>query len=297
MMSSFPKIKYAESSSPGDPFELIFHHVRRPKVFEHTHDFTELFWVVEGRCSHLWRGSKAELAPNDFWLLDPSDLHGFEMIGEMDYKLVNLAFKTSSLRGLVRRHGLEGSPLWGSRPQGPRRLRLSYDGGVWLGNEFRALSRKPKSSLSLELFLLSLMDRLGSASPDPFASCPAWLRDACVAMSSPANFKEGPRRFETLCGRTLAHVSRVLRETTGRTPVEWVAEWRMKHAAELLSTGSGPVEEVASACGFSSMGRFYSLFAEWHGVPPVKYRKRSLGVFPSSPPTRHDRALSLREAP
>jgi len=290
-MNKAPRLKYSECNCPDDPYELVFHHVERPKVLEHTHDFAEIFWIAEGRCAHLWRGLREELAPNDLRIVDPSDLHGFEMIEDASYKVVNLAFPANSLSRVLKRHALDKSFFWRPVPGSPKGLRLSGEDGAWLGGEFRALSAKPKTALSLEIFLLSLIERLQRVGADPFSSCPPWLRDACAAMSLPENFRRGPRRFEELCGRTLAHVSRALKEGTGRTPCEWVAEWRMKHAAELLSAGCRSVEEAASACGFSSMSRFYRLFSEWHGVPPAKFRRRSHGLFPSAPPSRHDREL------
>jgi AraC-like DNA-binding protein len=73
----------------------------------------------------------------------------------------------------------------------------------------------------------------------------------------------------------------VLGQSTGRTPVEWITEWRMGYAAVKLSAGSDPIHEIAIECGFRSLGRFYSVFTKWHGTSPRRYRMRSSHAFPA----------------
>ncbi|MEI6424910.1 MAG: helix-turn-helix transcriptional regulator [Lentisphaerota bacterium] len=157
------------------------------------------------------------------------------------------------------------------RPSGP----ACRAGGI---AEFSGQSRG--QTPTLDHFLLSLVLRISPALEGPFDKCPSWLRDACVLMSKPENFRKGANHFEVMSGRTLAHVSRVLRQTTGKTPVEWITAWRMGYAAEKLSAASEPIHEIAIECGFRSLGRFYSVFTAWHGISPRRYSLKSSHAFP-----------------
>ncbi len=280
-MNPHNHLKYANSSGSDKPFELVFHNVIRPEVKLHTHDFMEIFLMQEGRCIHNVNGEELELAPNDFGFVMPEDLHGYKWIEEKSYRIVNLAFPPDCLAQILKRYFLGKDPLWGTRVERKRIRRLSAEDGSWLENEFRELRRGPQTKMALEHFLLSLILRISPSSEGPFENCPAWLRDACILMSKPENFCKGPRHFEDLSGRTLAHISRVLKDATEKTPVEWITEWRMKYAAERLLSSNEPIHEISSRCGFSSLGRFYDVFTSWHGTSPRRFRLRSSHAFPA----------------
>ena len=230
---------------------------------------------------HTVNGEEIELAPNDFGFVVPEDLHGYKRIDEMNYRLVNLAFPPGCMMRILKRHSLGKDPLWGTRTEKKRIRTLSADDGTWLENELRRLRAGPQNEIALDHFLLSLVLRISPAVEGPFDKCPSWLRDACILMSKPENFRKGPKHFEVMSGRTLAHVSRVLRQTTGKTPVEWITEWRMVYAAQKLSAASEPIHEIAIECGFMSLSRFYSVFTSWHGMSPRCYRLKSSHVFPT----------------
>lgn len=279
-MPTYECLKYRNCTAPEAPYELVFHNVVRPEVKLHTHDFMEMFWMQEGRCTQILNGESLELAPNDFGIVMPEDLHGFKWIDGRSYRVVNLAFYPDVMRKILKRHSLEKDPLWGMKAEKMRLRRLSPEDGSWLDSEFRELRKRPSSELALEHFLLSLILRISASAEGSFDKCPPWLRDACMLMSKPENFRKGPRHFEIVSGRTLAHVSRVLRQSTGRTPVEWMTAWRMAYAAEKLSATSEPIHEIAMECGFSSLGRFYSVFTGCHGTSPGRYRMKSTHAFP-----------------
>lgn len=278
---SASKLLYRNCSSPESAYELVFHNVQRPKVEEHSHDFAELFWMKEGRCLHVWNGESRELRANDFIVLNPKDRHSFEMIDGLSFKVVNLAFGPSTLPRLAKRYALPADSVWSPNAAGLRLLKLSAEDGAWLDAEFKRLRGRKPSPLSLEGFLIALMLRLGEGRPDNLASLPEWLRDAMLRMSRPENFRQGPRRLQELAGRGLAHISRILKERTGRGPSQWVSEWRMAYAAERLESGNAQVDEIIVECGFSSKSRFHKLFLEKFKLSPRRYRLRQRSIFPT----------------
>ncbi len=279
-MQSHEYLKYKNCSAPEEPYELVFRKISRPEVRMHTHDFMELFLMQEGRCIHILNGEEVELTTNDFGIVMPEDIHGYRWIDGRSYRLVNLAFYPGVLRNILKRHCLEKDPLWGMKTEKMRRRRLSPENGSWIDSEFRELWNRASSELALEHFLLSLILKISPSAEGSFDKCAPWLHEACMLMSKPENFRKGPIHFEIISGRTLAHVSRVLRKSTGKTPVEWITAWRMEYAAKKLSASSAPIHEIASECGFSSLGRFYSVFTGWHGTSPRRYRMKSSHAFP-----------------
>jgi hypothetical protein len=136
----------------------------------------ELFRMQEGRCAHILNGNEMELAPNDFGIVMPEDLHGFRWIGGRSYRIVNLAFFPDILRKILKRHCLEKDPLWVIMTEKIRIRSLSTKGGAWLDNEFMALRKRVPSELTLEHFLLSLIMKISPSAEGTFDKCPPWLR-------------------------------------------------------------------------------------------------------------------------
>ena len=65
---------------------------------------------------------------------------------------------------------------------------------------------------------------------------------------------------------------RKLKKLTGKTPVSFIREQRLKRAAALLSQGQLTVSEVMYQVGFSSLSYFNKCFTEMYSVSPKDYR-------------------------
>lgn len=54
---------------------------------------------------------------------------------------------------------------------------------------------------------------------------------------------------------------------------EYVNQWRVRRAKELLRASNAPLEEIALQSGFNSMSSFRRYFAAHTGMSPLEYRK------------------------
>ncbi len=94
------------------------------------------------------------------------------------------------------------------------------------------------------------------------------------------HLEEHPRKDRTLCdlASQLAvsedHLRRLFRAVYGKTPQQYLAERRIRHAAELLRKTPRGVKEVATAVGWSNVAHFYKLFKRSVGLTPAGYRAR-----------------------
>lgn len=67
---------------------------------------------------------------------------------------------------------------------------------------------------------------------------------------------------------------RFFKKMLGKTPMEYVNEYRIKKAKELLRESDRQVMEICLECGFHNMGNFIKVFKRYEGTSPNKYRKR-----------------------
>lgn len=71
--------------------------------------------------------------------------------------------------------------------------------------------------------------------------------------------------------------SRVFKEVTKQSPIEFLNGMRLERAKGLLLSGGKTMSEIADACGFSTSAYFSSSFQKQYGVSPSEYVK-TLGL-------------------
>jgi AraC-like DNA-binding protein len=66
------------------------------------------------------------------------------------------------------------------------------------------------------------------------------------------------------------------KELLGQTPLEYVTEWRMQKAVQLLQLGDKKLIDVAQSVGYESDAAFSKAFKRVVGLTPGEYRRNGL---------------------
>lgn len=77
-----------------------------------------------------------------------------------------------------------------------------------------------------------------------------------------------------------AHVSRseairCFKKNLDITPIQFLTEYRIERAAQLLLSTSEPISRIAEMCGFDDVSYFTKQFRQIQNVTPSKYRKNN----------------------
>jgi AraC-type DNA-binding domain-containing proteins len=67
---------------------------------------------------------------------------------------------------------------------------------------------------------------------------------------------------------------RFFKKAIGRSPMEYVNEYRIRQARRLLEETDLPVMEVCLECGCNNLGNFLREFRKYTGTTPLQYRKK-----------------------
>lgn len=70
---------------------------------------------------------------------------------------------------------------------------------------------------------------------------------------------------------------RCFHKTIGITPIQYLKQFRLQKAENLLAETDWRVTKICSRCGISNSSYFTKIFREYKGCTPVEYRKRSRG--------------------
>lgn len=71
----------------------------------------------------------------------------------------------------------------------------------------------------------------------------------------------------------------------GLTPIQYVKQYRIEKAAEMLLTTRLKAGEIGAACGFSDMSYFTKSFREAKHCTPKEYQRRFAGKEREGEPT------------
>lgn len=71
------------------------------------------------------------------------------------------------------------------------------------------------------------------------------------------------------------YIVRVLRQTIGLSPAEFLMQYRMEEAAKWLLNTDASVEDIALNVGFQNIYYFSTSFKKYTGVSPTKYRQNA----------------------
>ena len=211
----------------------------------------------------------------------PSDGHAFR--SDADGVLVrNIAIRPNVFAHMKRRYFLHDDTFWnGAAPRVPRHHELNAGQINRMATAFDELSFGAWDAFSTERFLLNLLfiiqagPRQGGAPRAVQPDMPDWLANALALWRSEVRyFGGGTPALAQLAGRSPEHLSRTMRECTGRTPTEYLNETRMAYAAHQLAVTNRKILDIAMECGFDSLGHFYSVFQQAQGCAPRAYRMR-----------------------
>ncbi|HLY43192.1 MAG TPA: AraC family transcriptional regulator [Terracidiphilus sp.] len=113
----------------------------------------------------------------------------------------------------------------------------------------------------------------------------AGLRDPALARALAVLHREPGRAWtvETLAreaGLSRTRLAERFRHFLGMSPIAYLAEWRMRLAAEALDKTQRSIVEIALEAGYNSEASFNRAFKRVHGTPPAQFRqsRRAAGL-------------------
>ena len=79
------------------------------------------------------------------------------------------------------------------------------------------------------------------------------------------------------CGLNRSYMTKCFTEDTGVSPKEYLMQYRMTKAKELLAGAELPISNVAYAVGYSDPLAFSKMFKKREGMSPLEYREKIMG--------------------
>lgn len=112
-------------------------------------------------------------------------------------------------------------------------------------------------------------------------NAPAWFRaarDERLSRALQAIHERADHPWSVAELARVAHMSRAsfarnFQQALGQTPMQYLADWRMTLARDLLITNELSLTQIAEQVGYSSQYAFATAFRRHHGQPPGRWRQ------------------------
>ncbi len=285
------RTEYSDSQffSPDEHtgIQVTKHNCYTPPV-EHSHDFFELFYVLEGRCAHRVRERVSDMRTGDLCFIQPRVAHALDVSDEsviIDVLIRKSIFRHyfySILQGdnllaaffmstLYTRQGIDYLIFrTGDDPE----LHRAF---VELCGEFmekRAYYPVLVNAIVNKIFVLLLRQYMDAC------ELPADQLNGSRTAVRVARYLQTNAATATLAGLAAEfhyspeYASRLIRQVTGHTFIQLLTAVRMENAEQLLRDTAMPVADVAAAVGYESSEHFIRTFRRHRGLTPSGYRQK-----------------------
>lgn len=252
----------------------------------HWHEELETVLVKAGRAAVFVEGERRELGPGEGCFIAAGALHNARREGEEPLDLHSMVFHPRLVGG-----GVE-SVFWQNYLQpllaeGANRCVWLSEGVPWerealedMEAAWRACGEEPpgfeflaREGLSRLVFLLSAHRPAVKKGPSEKALRDGERIKAMLRFVQEHYYEElTAARIAGSAALSESECLRCFRSMVGTTPMQYVKQFRVQRAAELLESTEEKVAAVGAACGFQEMSYFARTFRALKGKPPSRYR-------------------------
>lgn len=252
----------------------------------HWHDAVEYAYVASGSVEMLVGDETVVLQTGECAFINASTLHGGKQLSFDTPTVVYAIFflpelLSGSIQGTVYQKYL--LPMENPQLQGCKIDRSTSEGCQLLdllsnlctlsendpGYELLALSQTSMLWLSTLTYLKkqeqTFIRSAHTSQNDEFKKMILFVQEHYPEIFSIDQLAASAHISRSKCFRTFKHY-------TGKTPVEYVNDYRLTIAGNLLRTTTLSIIELCNACGFSNQSYFGKLFKQRYQISPLKYR-------------------------
>ena len=283
-----PSMKDEYFYSEADPGMVVQKHNCYSPDFEHFHTYFEAFYVYEGTCDHEVGGTLSHLKMGDFCIIPPGVTHRISVQNQSI--IIVMILSTQVIENTFRNPVFYKDNLLADFFM--KNLRYSRSGDHLM---FHTGNDQELRDIILQMMLESAnkyqeYDAVLNAYFNLFFAKLLRFYEKTIEQNAQGSEKNtlafaitayiqehhtdiSLQKVAEKYHYTPEYTSRFIRETTGKTFTEILADARMKHALSLLKTTSLPVREVAYQVGYENAENFIRTFRRRYHTTPTRYRR------------------------
>lgn len=266
-----------EIASPFKHVSAAFNWLNTDFPSYHSHMHWEILLVVSGEILHTINGTDYIYKKGDACLIRPHDMHSLKFLKDHTgiYQHLDFMFDIDFAQKLIGLYcdydELLNSPDILHFTLNDSSLNSIYNECLFTQN----LSKENyefNSKLIISKVLLDFFNQRTLFDPD----YPIWLNNFLTYISHPVNFNKSATELSKSTPYSYSRLSRIFKQSTGITLIEYINEKKMIYAKRLLRTTTLTALQISELIGYNSVSSFNHLFRKTFNVTPTEYRKEHI---------------------
>lgn len=242
------------------------------KVGPLVHSHHLLHYVLSGRGVFHCRGKEYRLTAGDAFFISPGELVRYDADPEYPWEYRWIGYKGGHVDELLAKLGIS--------PHTPViQNDFNRKTGALFGRIEQVLRQgNPTCDLQasgwIRLILAELTDnrqQLEAKTPEPEAQITRQVEQAIRWLTLQYSQQISIEHLAQTLGYHRTHLSKMFKQHTGMSPMQFLLKIRMERARLLLGEPL-TVEQVAASVGFPDALYFSKTFKKWYGLSPSEYR-------------------------
>ena len=237
----------------------------------HTHNHTELFFIVSGKGQFLIQDQVFPVAANNLVIINPNVTHTEDSLNAQPLEYIVL--------------GIDGFEVAAGEKTNGRFCILDHFESVDISSCLRNILREMEQKQTgyedicqayMEILVIRLMRNIAlSVQVHPLPQVSGNSQCAAVRHYIDLHFKE-PLTLDQLSEE--AHInkyylSHIFKQEYGISPINYMISRRLEESKYLLAETDLSMSQIAQLMGFSSLSYFSQVFRNTQGVSPKEYRQ------------------------
>ena len=261
------------------------------ELSEHTHDFIEITYVVEGMGIHYAGEHREQVRRGDLFMIPVGMSHVFRPSKSKEkLTVINCIFSQDLLPFLSEFVPLQDNvqafqSRLDSAQAAKKWIRLRDENHEWL-SIFQTLHMEfTNQRAGFQAVIVSKLIELIIYIQRTIAPAEQHNKEACIpdrmnillkSIKRHPEYAHSLNDYAEQFGISDRHLSRLIRQYSGMSFTEYVQESRIQACCSLLLQTELPIKEIAARTGYTDLKFFNRLFKNKTGVTPTAYRKQRL---------------------
>lgn len=265
-------------TSPEMPFHSKITENGDNNIF-HSHNFYEIFYILDGSITHIINGQDQILHPGDMVFTNQSDVHSFLREATNTCKHRDIIIRTDFFDSICAFIGEDFKHAYTNNML-PKMISLPFDRieryekriiNVILNSDINSEFK----TASLRTLCVSLLNCLiEEESQRDTNYYPMWFRELLGRFHMNDFLKTGLDDILKPYHFSRSYMCRTFQHYMGCTMTDYLNDIRLQHAAFQLQYADETIISISNNIGFSSVSYFNTVFKRKYGVAPNTFRKK-----------------------
>ena len=247
----------------------------------HSHDFVTMIYVMSGNCTYTINGASYRVRKGDMLVFNANVTHGKNVGAGEEIMELHVGLGNICIDGLPRNHlvASDAPPVYHLQDYEQQFINCCSDICTEQENNL------PGCELMIKVHVMRMMVLFMKATKTGIHRSANTLSgidssDKAVIVNTLMKYMNENYMhqisLETISKKIYlspAYISKVFKDETGETPINYLIKIRLAKAREMLMAGGRSVKSIARAVGYDDAYYFSKLYKKYHGVAPSKVLK------------------------